>query len=69
VLAQLSLLVVFGGDTLAAIAAANDWTAFRPQAELLPGVPLVRVCDVEGRLLLTKAGGFGAANFITEYLP
>ncbi len=66
--AQLKTLVVFGGDTLAAIAVARGWTAFRPQAELLPGVPLVEVCGQDELMLLTKAGGFGTADLIAKLL-
>lgn len=68
VLAQISTLVVFGGDTLAALAAACGWTTFRPQTELLPGVPVVQVDECDELLLVTKAGGFGAADFIAECL-
>jgi uncharacterized protein YgbK (DUF1537 family) len=67
--ARFSLLVVFGGDTLAAIAAASGWTAFRPLTELLPGVALVQVCEADAPMLLTKAGGFGPLDFMTRYLP
>ena len=66
---RFSLMVVFGGDTLAAIAAISGWTAFRPLTELRPGVPLVQVGGTGGLLLLTKAGGFGPVDFITKYLP
>ncbi len=62
------VLAVFGGDTLAAIAAARGWTAFCPRAEFAPGVPLVQACGADDVLLLTKAGGFGAADFITQNL-
>ena len=67
--ARFSLIVVFGGDTLAAIAAASGWTAFRPLTELLPGVPLVQIYGADEPMLLTKAGGFGPIDFITQYLP
>ncbi len=60
------VLAVFGGDTLAAIAAARGWTAFRPRTELLPGVPFVEVCGQDEVLLLTKAGGFGSVDLLTN---
>jgi D-threonate/D-erythronate kinase len=63
---SLSVLAVFGGDTLAGIAQACNWMAFRPRAEFLPGMPLVQV-DGEGRLiLLSKAGGFGDVDLIAK---
>lgn len=58
-------LAIFGGDTLAAIAEACRWQAFRPRAELLPGLPLVEVCGRNGLCLLTKAGGFGTVDWLT----
>ncbi len=57
-------LIVFGGDTLAAIAEACGWTAFCPQTEFLPGVPFVKVCGRAEVELLTKAGGFGGVDLI-----
>jgi len=59
------VVAVFGGDTLAAIAQACDWKAFRLCAEFLPGVPLARVCGRDDVLLLTKAGGFGCVELIS----
>ncbi len=66
VLAQshVKTLIVFGGDTLAAIAQALDWKVFRPRAEILPGVPIVEICEQENILLITKAGGFGAEDLL-----
>jgi uncharacterized protein YgbK (DUF1537 family) len=63
---QIPVLAVFGGDTLAAIAEARGWKAFRPLTELLPGVPLVQVCEEAELLVLTKAGGFGAADLLAQ---
>ena len=57
-------LIVFGGDTLAAIAQALDWKVFRPHAEILPGVPIVEICEQKNILLITKAGGFGAEDLL-----
>jgi uncharacterized protein YgbK (DUF1537 family) len=62
--ASIKTFVVFGGDTLAAIAAVRGWTAFQPRAEFLPGVPLVAVCEEREFALLTKAGGFGAEDLL-----
>ena len=59
-------LFVFGGDTLAAIAEARGWTAFRPQTEFLPGMPLVEVCGQDALQLLTKAGGFGSVDLLAK---
>ena len=58
-------IAVFGGDTLAAMAQACHWTAFRPRAEFLPGIPLVQVCGREDFVLLTKAGGFGSVDLLS----
>ena len=69
ILDQISVpgLAIFGGDTLAAIAEARGWTAFRPRTELLPGVPLVQVCGHDEMLLLTKAGGFGTEELLLQF--
>lgn len=64
----LATLIVFGGDTLAAIANACGWTTFRPLTEFLPGAPLVRVGGHEELTLVTKAGGFGGANWLRNVL-
>ncbi len=65
----LPAIAVFGGDTLAAIAEARGWTAFRPRTEFLPGVPLVQVCGEDDLILLTKAGGFGSVDLIAKIQP
>lgn len=65
---QVPVLAVFGGDTLAAIAKARGWQAFRPQTEFLPGAPLVKVCGEDDLLLLTKAGGFGSVDLLPSIL-
>lgn len=64
----LATLIVFGGDTLAAIAETCGWETFRPLAEFSPGVPMVRVGEQEELLLVTKAGGFGCANWLRNVL-
>jgi uncharacterized protein YgbK (DUF1537 family) len=53
-------LVVFGGDTAAAILEALECRVAHPCGELVPGVPVSRV-EALGRsfVLVTKAGGFG----------
>ncbi len=53
-------LVVFGGDTAAAILKALGCRIAWPYGELLPGVPVSRI-EAQGRTLtlITKAGGFG----------
>ncbi len=61
---QIKTLVVFGGDTLMAIASELDWKAFRPRAEILTGVPIVEICEDENLLLVTKAGGFGEEDLL-----
>lgn len=69
VLGQISVptLVVFGGDTLAAIAEAIGWTAFRPQVEFRPGIPFVKVCGQDALCVLTKAGSFGAEDLLAKF--
>ncbi len=66
--AHIKTLIVFGGDTLAAIAHALNWQAFRPRAEILSGVPSVEICEQEKLLLVTKAGGFGAEDILIKLL-
>ncbi len=58
-------LIVFGGDTLLAIARARGWSDLLPQDELLPGVVASRVsADMKAPLLITKAGGFGSEDVL-----
>ncbi len=57
--ASFDALVVFGGDTLHAICGALRIEVVTACEELLPGVPLARAGDLT---LITKAGGFGAAD-------
>lgn len=61
---QIKTLIVFGGDTLMAIANELDWKAFRPRAEIFTGVPIVEICEQENVLLVTKAGGFGEEDLL-----
>ena len=66
ILAQspIKTLIVFGGDTLMAIANELDWKAFCPRAEIMPGVPIVEICEDKNLLLVTKAGGFGEEDLL-----
>ncbi|HZT31537.1 MAG TPA: four-carbon acid sugar kinase family protein [Bryobacteraceae bacterium] len=56
-------LVIFGGDTAAAILRALGCTALRPVGELLPGVPLARL-ERRALWLISKAGGFGPPDVL-----
>lgn len=65
-------LIVFGGDTAAAILHSLHCSEVHPVGELLPGVPISRIVAL-GRsfTLVTKAGGFGdehSLNHIIERL-
>ena len=78
ILKQVSLdaMVVFGGDTVCGILKAIGLNSVRPVGEVLPGVPVVRVeavalaavrCTREQDFyLITKAGGFGAPDLLTQ---
>ena len=61
-------LAVFGGDTLLAIAARLFREALCPLAEVLPGVPVSKTRDHEGRrlCLISKSGGFGPENVVEQ---
>jgi len=56
-------LAVFGGDTVYAIVQALGEQVIAPVAELLPGVPISRLKNM---YLITKAGGFGPKQVLTE---
>jgi len=58
-------LLVFGGDTAYGILKSIGFPALRPIGEIVPGVPVSRI---EGRreVLITKAGGFGQPDLISE---
>jgi uncharacterized protein YgbK (DUF1537 family) len=65
--ANFRLLTVFGGDTLLGIARACRWFGLLPQDEILPGVVISRVVgEIDAPLLITKAGGFGAVDFLLQ---
>ena len=56
-------LAVFGGDTAYEIVRALGERVIHPIAELLPGVPISRITDM---YLITKAGGFGHEDVLSE---
>ena len=60
------LLMIFGGDTFAAMARARRWTGFKPEFEILPGVSCCRTDGAENRYVVSKAGGFGGDSLIGE---
>jgi uncharacterized protein YgbK (DUF1537 family) len=63
--AEFGFLIVFGGDTLAAIARAMRWEAWQPLGEILPGVATASIpARPDAPLLITKAGGFGTADVV-----
>jgi D-threonate/D-erythronate kinase len=60
-------LVVFGGDTLAAIMRAMGWRALLPMREMLPGVILAETVGGEKSMtLISKAGGFGPVDLLQK---
>ena len=59
-------LVVFGGDTTAAILDALSVSVAEPCRDLLPGIPVSVIRCGERRLaLITKAGGFGDRDILS----
>jgi uncharacterized protein YgbK (DUF1537 family) len=54
-----SVLAVFGGDTLLAIARACGWTGFCPHGEIMPGVVYAATQPVGETHIICKPGGFG----------
>jgi uncharacterized protein YgbK (DUF1537 family) len=61
---RVGTLVVFGGDTLLGIAAAFQWNQFRPLTEMLPGLTASQPAPAVAPLVISKAGGFGAADLL-----
>lgn len=63
--AGVDTLIIFGGDTLAAIMRRMGIQSLRPVAQPAKGVVLCKV-DYQGRSLsvVTKAGGFGGENLV-----
>lgn len=52
-------LILSGGATAEAVLDAMDITLLTVQGEILPGLPLSLA---DGRQIITKSGGFGAAD-------
>ncbi len=73
---ELDALVVFGGDTAYAVIDAIGSPPVQPMGEVFPGVPLGRIAAAALRTrigerardlyLVTKAGGFGSVDVLTE---
>lgn len=64
---RVSVLIVFGGDTLMGISSALHCKSVIPLAEPLPGVALSRMQLPCGEIdLITKAGGFGADSLLAD---
>lgn len=61
--ANVDALTVFGGDTAYAIVQALGEQTITPIAEVVPGVPLSRLTKM---YVITKAGGFGTTQVLTE---
>ena len=59
-------LVIIGGDTLGAVAEANQWPGFIARDEILPGAALCAIVNHPNFLLITKPGGFGDANLLVD---
>ena len=62
----LDALVVFGGDTAAGIVHALGNPPIFPVREVVPGVALSRLPAAGLECLITKAGGFGAADILSR---
>ena len=65
---EVKTLVVFGGDTLAAIAGKMNWQVFRPHYEIFDGIPIVEICEAKNLTLVTKAGGFGEIDLLLKLI-
>lgn len=57
-------VVVFGGDTLCALAKSMEWPALYPRTEIVPGVAVSTVSEDRTFLVATKPGGFGPVNVL-----
>jgi D-threonate/D-erythronate kinase len=66
---EFEALVIFGGDTTAAILNALHCREAHPLGELTPGIPVSQVVAM-GRsfTLVTKAGGFGDENSMVQII-
>jgi uncharacterized protein YgbK (DUF1537 family) len=62
-------VIVFGGDTAAALLARTGAAELTPLGEALAGVPVSLAAGQRGPLVLvTKAGGFGDVNVVESIL-
>ena len=64
---KVGALVVLGGDTLLAIARSLGWPGLVPRGEVSPGVAVSEVMGRVGEpLVVSKAGGFGPADVLSQ---
>lgn len=61
---RFGLIVIFGGDTLAAITRTLHWPGFSMWGEICPGVALAEIAGTGGTFVATKPGGFGPPDVI-----
>ena len=59
---QFNMLIIFGGETAFATLQALGVSSVETLGEIAPGVPMSRMPD--GKLLITKAGGFGPPDLL-----
>lgn len=65
--ADVSVLVIFGGDTAAAIMSRLGVSGIIPVTELMPGIVLSRFAAGSKQMcMVTKAGGFGSPDTIVK---
>ncbi len=66
--AKIDALLVIGGDTARAVIRTLGSSSLHPLGEVMPGVPLSRMKrpGAQDLYLITKAGGFGPVDTITE---
>lgn len=69
-LAGKRMLVLSGGETAAAVLDRMGVAVLEVLAEPLPGLPLCRGLDLpDGPAIVTKSGGFGAADALVRLAP
>jgi len=61
-----SIINVFGGDTLLALARECEWRGFYPRRELLPGVVYAQPNGAKQIHVISKPGGFGASDALVK---
>ncbi len=63
-------LIIVGGDTLSTVLEATRTHSLQVLGEVGPGVPLMQVHggDLDGRLMVTKSGGFGSPELLGNLL-